>query len=88
MEFAVREVVEDQIREGIGHFVLPDGPLLETDAVQEVYHLDQRVILAGSALGFLQQGQQIVDCALRGHHQVLDQVRVLPAEFGDQLDGV
>ena len=88
MELAIREVVEDQLGQGLGYLVLAHNPLLETDTVQEVYHLDQRVILTGSGLGLLQQGQQIVDCALRGHHQLLDEVRDLPAEFVDQLDGV
>ena len=64
MEFAVGEVVEDQVGQGLRHLLLPHDSLLQTDAVQEIYDPYQRVILAGSALRLLQQGQQIVDCAL------------------------
>lgn len=56
--------------------------------MEEVDGLGQRVIALGNSLGRRQQTEELVDGLGSVGHEVLDQVRVLPAYLGDQSEGL
>lgn len=82
------EDVLDEGGEDVPDLFVADGSLLETDTVHEIDDIDKCVVLVGEGGGVGQQTEQLLQDLRAALVDVVDEVRVLPADAPDQLNSL
>jgi len=87
-KFILGENIFDECSKYLWEFLVSDGSLLQTYTMHEVYDIYKCLIVNRHSLLILQQIEQQVDYFGRRGQNVVNKVRILPADTTNQLDSL